>query len=50
MKKYINVVILFLMIILLNGCELFGKTPDKVIIDYNCEGIEKYSCSLDEKN
>ena len=49
MKKYINIMILFSMIIILNGCELFGKTPDKVTIDYNCEGIEKYSCSLDEK-
>ncbi len=47
MKKLIKILLLTIYVVLLTGCDIFGETNSKVTIDYNCDGINKYGCVLD---
>ena len=48
MKKYISIILMIITCMLLCGCELFGSSKQKVTFNYNCEGLNDYSCQIED--
>ena len=48
MKKYLRVISILIVCLILCGCELFGSSKQEVTFNYNCEGVDDYSCKIED--